>query len=555
MTNKEIGSAFRELARLMELHEEKSFRIRSYQNAYMTLRKLDRPVAELDEEELQEIKGIGKAISGKIKELVEGGQMATLDKYRDMTPAGVQQMLGISGFGPKKVRLVWKEMGIESVGELLYAVNENRLLELKGFGKKTQDDLKTKLAYFQLSQGKFLYASLEPAANALLEHLQSSFPEAQVSFTGAMRRACPTLEHIEILIAGPSVEEIVAASEWTVVEQQENKIRLASPEDFPATLYRCWPSEFGSKQFRYTASSDFMQAFLESYPDADFKDLATEEDVFGKVSLPVLPPELREESWGLDLAKQNEVPTLIEPQQVLGVIHSHSTYSDGINTLEEMAEAARAAGYGYIGITDHSKAAFYANGLSVERVLQQMQEVDELNKRWTDFQILKGIESDILADGSLDYEEDILQRFDFVIASVHSNLRMDEAKATARLLKAIENPYTHILGHPTGRLLLSRPGYPIDHKKVIDACAANKVAIELNASPYRLDLDWTWIPYALEKGVLISINPDAHSREGIKDIYFGTLAARKGGLTAEQCLNARSAEAFLAALRKRRENN
>ena len=215
-----------------------------------------------------------------------------------------------------------------------------------------------------------------------------------------------------------------------------------------------------------------------------------------------------------------------------------------------MALAAKEAGYEYIGITDHSKAAFYANGLSPERVLQQMAEIDQLNAQWTDFRILKGIESDILADGALDYEEDILQRFDFVIASVHSNLRMDEDKATARLLAAIENPYTHILGHPTGRLLLSRPGYPIDHKKVIDACAANKVAIEINASPYRLDLDWTWIPYALEKGVLLSINPDAHSREGIKDIYFGTLAARKGGLTVEQCLNARSADAFLAALKK-----
>ena len=250
------------------------------------------------------------------------------------------------------------------------------------------------------------------------------------------------------------------------------------------------------------------------------------------------------------MARKGALPELINPTDIQGVIHSHTTYSDGINSLTEMAEAARAAGYSYIGITDHSKAAFYANGLSVERVLEQMAEIDQLNTQWDDFRILKGIESDILADGSLDYEEDILQRFDFVIASVHSNLRMDEAKATARLLAAIENPYTHILGHPTGRLLLSRPGYPIDHRKVIDACAANQVAIELNASPYRLDLDWTWIPYALEKGVLISINPDAHSIAGIQDIYFGTLAARKGGLTAERCLNARPADEFLAALKK-----
>ena len=550
MTNKEIGAAFRELARLMELHDEKSFRIRSYSNAYMTLRKLDRPVADLSEADLQEIKGIGKAISGKIRELVEHGKMDALDKYRSMTPEGVQQMLGISGFGPKKVRLVWQELGIESVGELLYAVNENRLLEVKGFGQKTQDDLKTKLAYFQLSQGKYLYATLEPLAEAIVEKVQAQYPTAKIAWTGALRRACPVLEKVELLAAGITADELKAALDWEIVSATAEQVSFQSSEEFPVSIYLCTAETFGSKQFRYTAAPAFMQAFLEQVPDTDFKGLSTEDEVFAKANLPVLPAELREDDWGLSLAQQNKIPTLLETDDVRGVIHSHTTYSDGINTLEEMALAAKEAGYEYIGITDHSKAAFYANGLSPERVLQQMAEIDQLNAQWTDFRILKGIESDILADGSLDYEEDILQRFDFVIASVHSNLRMGEEKATARLLAAIENPYTHILGHPTGRLLLSRPGYPIDHKKVIDACAANQVAIEINASPYRLDLDWTWIPYALEKGVLLSINPDAHSREGIKDIYFGTLAARKGGLTAEQCLNARSADAFLAALRK-----
>ena len=550
MTNKEIGAAFRELARLMELHDEKSFRIRSYSNAYMTLRKLDRPVADLSEADLQEIKGIGKAISGKIRELVEHGKMDALDKYRSMTPEGVQQMLGISGFGPKKVRLVWQELGIESVGELLYAVNENRLLEVKGFGQKTQDDLKTKLAYFQLSQGKYLYATLEPLAEAIVEKVQAQYPTATIAWTGALRRACPVLEKVELLAAGITADELKAALGWEIVSATAEQVSFQSSEEFPVSIYLCTAETFGSKQFRYTTAPAFMQAFLEQVPDTDFKGLSTEDEVFAKANLPILPAELREDDWGLSLAQQNKIPTLLETDDVRGVIHSHTTYSDGINTLEEMALAAKEAGYEYIGITDHSKAAFYANGLSPERVLQQMAEIDQLNAQWTDFRILKGIESDILADGALDYEEDILQRFDFVIASVHSNLRMDEDKATARLLAAIKNPYTHILGHPTGRLLLSRPGYPIDHKKVIDACAANKVAIEINASPYRLDLDWTWIPYALEKGVLLSINPDAHSREGIKDIYFGTLAARKGGLTAEQCLNARSADAFLAALRK-----
>ncbi len=550
MTNKEIAAAFRELSRLMELHDENPFKIRSYQNAYMTLRKLDQPVAELEEAELANIKGIGKAISGKIRELVTSGEMEALEKYREITPVGVRDLLGISGFGPKKVRTVWQEMGVESVGELLYAVNENRLIEIKGFGLKTQEDLKKKLAYFKLSQGKFLYARLEEHAKGIRETLQQQFPEARVEWTGALRRACPTLERVELLLGGVTADEVAARLEWPEIITEGNTIKALTEDEIPVTLYCCAKEEWGSKQFRYTAGPDFLQAFLAAFPGIDFKGAAEEEEVFNKIKLPVLPPELREQEWGLVLAQENKIPHLIKATDIKGVIHSHTTYSDGINTLPEMVAYAQEQGYAYIGITDHSKAAFYANGLKPERVLQQFKEIDEMNAQMTDFRILKGIESDILADGSLDYEEDLLKQFDFIIASVHSNLRMDEEKATQRLLTAIENPYTSMLGHPTGRLLLSRPGYPIDHKKIIDACAANQVAIELNASPYRLDLDWTWIPYALEKGVLISINPDAHSREGIHDIYFGSLAARKGGLTAEHCLNARSVEDFLAFAKK-----
>lgn len=549
MTNKEIGTAFRELGRLMELHGENPFKIRSYSNAYMTLRKLDTPVAELDETALSGIKGIGKAISGKIRELVDNGKMEALEKYREMTPEGLRDMLGISGFGPKKVRTVWKEMGVESVGELLYAVNENRLIEIKGFGIKTQEDLKKKLAYFKLSQGKFLYARLEASALAVRTELEKHFPDARVAWTGAFRRACPTLERIEILMGGVTSAEVAKKLTWPEITIKGTTIDAATAEEVPVRIYCCPLTEWGSKQFRYTATEEFMQAFLAAYPEVDFKGVAEEEAIFAKVGLPVLPPELREETWGLDLARENKIPTLIEATDVRGIIHSHTTYSDGIHTLREMAEHAQAQGYAYIGITDHSKAAFYANGLKPDRVLQQFQEIDALNAEFTDFRILKGIESDILADGSLDYEEELLQQFDFVIASVHSNLRMDEEKATQRLLTAIENPYTSILGHPTGRLLLARPGYPINHRRVIDACATYGVAIELNANPYRLDLDWTWIPYALEKGVLISINPDAHSREGISDIHYGTLAARKGGLTAAQCLNSGTAEEFLGRLK------
>jgi DNA polymerase (family 10) len=242
---------------------------------------------------------------------------------------------------------------------------------------------------------------------------------------------------------------------------------------------------------------------------------------------------------------------LITEDAVKGVIHTHTTYSDGLHELREMAEYAKEQGFLYIGITDHSQSAFYANGLKEDRVREQWAAIDALNLELAPFRILKGIESDILNNGELDYSDELLEGFDFVIASIHSNLRMDKEKATQRLLKAIENPYTSMLGHPTGRLLLSREGYPIDHMAVIDACAEQGVVIEINANPYRLDLDWEWIPYAMEKGVLISVNPDAHSKAGIHDIHYGIAAARKGGLTAEACLNTRDAAGFLAGLKSR----
>jgi DNA polymerase (family 10) len=253
---------------------------------------------------------------------------------------------------------------------------------------------------------------------------------------------------------------------------------------------------------------------------------------------------LREGLFELEKATTHTLPKLIELADLKGILHNHSTYSDGLNTLEEMAVYAKQLGYEYLGMCDHSKSASYAGGLKVEDIILQHNDIDKLNKQLFPFKIFKGIESDILGNGDLDYEEDVLKSFDFIVASIHSNLKMDEEKATQRLLKAIENPYTTILGHPTGRLLLGRPGYPIDHKKIIDACAANNVVIELNAHPYRLDIDWRWIPYCLEKGVMISINPDAHQLKGYHDMYYGTLAARKGLLTKDNCLNAMNLNTF-----------
>ena len=545
MTNKDIAKAFQYLANLMELHGENKFKIRTYANSYINLRKQPATLAEMSQSELEAVKGIGKSVAAKIRELVDTGKMETIQKFEAITPEGVQEMLQIKGFGPKKVAVIWKELEVETIGELLYACNENRLVELKGFGAKTQADLKQKLEYYERSKGKSRYADVEAAANAVLAHLQRLLPDARVAFTGAMRRKSPIIERIEILIANAqSIETVFDEAFLFKTGEKDGIYNGRTAENTAVKIYTCSKEEFGSKQFRYTANADFLEAFIAHHEGVDFKALAEEENVFEKANLPFIAPELREQDWGFELAKNNQLPALIELEDIKGVVHNHSTYSDGINSLQEMAEATRDAGYEYLVMSDHSKAAFYANGLKEDRLYQQWAEIDALNTQMAPFKIFKSIESDILNDGSLDYPEAILKQFDLIIASVHTNLRMDEEKATQRIITAVENPYTTILGHPTGRLLLSRKGYPIDHKKVIDACAANGVSIELNANPYRLDIDWTWIPYARAKGVLISINPDAHSVQGIHDIKYGVFAARKGGLTKEGCLNAKGLAEF-----------
>ena len=549
MTNKDIAKVFNDLGKIMELHGENPFKIRSYSNAYLSLRKLQTPLREMSDEELAGIKGIGKTIVSKIRELEETGTLEAIDKYKAITPVGVQEMLQIKGFGPKKVKVIWKELGAESIGELLYACNENRLIELNGFGQKTQEDLKNKLVYFLNSKNKFHYASLEPAAENLKKSLQKSFPDAKIEFTGALRRCNPILESVEMIISTSEDISEELGKIISIEKEEETFIQGRTEANIPVVLYKCSADNFGSKQFRYTGGKAFINAFLAKVKEDDFRNFKTEEEIFAKVNLPFIEPELRDWEDVMDWAGDNKLPVLIEENQIKGVIHSHTTYSDGLHTLKQMAEYSKAKGFEYIGITDHSKSAFYANGLQPDRVYQQMEEIDQLNKELAPFKIFKGIESDILNDGSLDYDEEVLSAFDFIIASIHSNLKMDETKATQRIITAVENPFTTMLGHPTGRLLLSREAYPLDHKKVIDACAANGVVIELNANPYRLDLDWTWIPYALEKGVKISINPDAHSKEGIMDIHFGVLAARKGGLTKEGCINCLSADEFASYIK------
>ena len=546
MTNKAIAKLFDELAKLMELHGENSFKIRSYQNAYITIRKLEDPLAELSDDQIIAIPGVGKAIAEKIREAINTGTFPTLEKFREITPNGVVDLLKIDGLGPKKVDALWKDLEIESPGELLYACNENRLVVLKGFGEKTQTEIKMKTEYYLASKNKFLYKNAAIELDEFISNIKQNQPELNFQVVGEMRRNLPVVNSIELLVVGENANSFLTKNADILLEAVENEhyIKGKSTNGYPIIIYFCAPNELGSKLFKYTGPLDYINQFVERNKNISFKDIDDENQIFVKSNTPFLNPVLRDgilnnESWW-----QNPPNDLIEVEHIKGIVHNHSTYSDGIHTLKEMADYVRSSGFEYFVITDHSKSAFYANGLKEDMLLQQIEEIKKLNETYTDFKIFSGIESDILWDGQLDYADEILNQLDVVVASVHSILKMDIDKATERLIKAIEHPATRILGHPTGRLLLSREGYPINHKKVIDACAANNVVIEVNANPLRLDIDWQWITYCTEKGVKISINPDAHNKMSIHDIKYGVCAAQKGGLTKGNCLNTKNLQEF-----------
>lgn len=547
MTNKAIAKLFDQLAKLMELHGENSFKIRSYQNAYITIRKLDEPLSEMTDDQINTIPGVGKAIAEKIREALNTGTFPTLEKYKAMTPQGVVEMLNIDGLGPKKVDALWKDLEIESPGELLYACIENRLVILKGFGEKTQNEIKKKTEYYLASKNKFLYKNGEIEIEEIIAKIKSTYPEVTIHIVGEMRRQMPIVNALELLIVGKKEEFNFAKENFIFSEHTDNEsfIKGKSINGFALNLYFCHEEESGSKTFKFTGPTEFINQFVEKNPNISFKELRDEKDIFSKAQLPYFEPFLRDGILEQPKWWTNPPKDIIQLNDIKGIVHNHSNYSDGIHSLKEMSDFVKSEGFEYFVITDHSKSAFYANGLKEDRLLQQIDEIQQLNKQYIDFQVFSGIESDILWDGQLDYEDEILERLDIVVASVHSILKMEKDKATERIIKAIEHPATRILGHPTGRLLLSRPGYAIDYQKVIDACAANNVVIELNANPLRLDLDWSWIPYCMEKGVMISINPDAHNKSAIHDIRYGVLAAQKGGLNAANCLNAKTLSEFM----------
>lgn len=550
MDNYQIAENFSLLSKLMDIHGENSFKAKTYAIAAYHVENLTEQLSNIPVEKIATLKGIGDSTGKKIIELLETGTLKVLQDMISKTPPGVIELLNIKGIGPKKIHTIWKEMEIESIGELLYACQENRLKLYKGFGEKTQQNIIETIEYYLHHQGSYLYPQVEAVAPQIVVYLEKLFGQGNVIITGSYKRQLEVIEELEFVVNSTNElikPKFISASPPELLEEKPGTLLYKLLNGLRLRLYT-GTDDFKKRIFFTSGSTAFATAFEQSFPGIDYEknDVA----IFEQAGISYIPHCIRETPAVIDIAKNNAIPQLIQPGDIKGIIHSHSNWSDGSFTLEDMANAAKEKGFEYLVISDHSKSAFYAQGLTEERIAAQQQYVDELNEKISGFKIFKSIECDILNDGSLDYTNSILSTFDLVIVSVHSNLKMSEEKAMMRLLNAIENPYTTILGHMTGRLLLSRKGYPVDHKKIIDACAANHVAIELNAHPSRLDIDWRHIDYALQKGVLISIDPDAHTIEGFDDIRYGVLAAQKAMVTKAQNLSSFGLQEFESYLQK-----
>jgi DNA polymerase (family 10) len=552
--NYHIADQFSLLSKLMDIHGENSFKTKSYSIAAFTIEKLPEQLSSLPEDKIFAIKGIGNTIGKKIMEVLETGDLPVLKEFIAKTPPGVIEMLNIKGLGPKKISTVWKEMEIESIGELVYACNENRLLLFKGFGEKTQNNIRETIEFYLRNQGSHLYAEIESYTSVIDKKIKEHFPKNKFELTGEWRRQLEIINQLEWATTadGTSLKSFFEKNDFTTTHEEAGKIIFKGPENIILCFHTADDSSFYHKLFQSSCSEEFLEAWnkLSNNNNISF---TSEEEIFSVNNIHFIAPCLRENASIIEKAKKGPLPVFIQPGDIKAIIHSHSNWSDGSNTVEEMAKACIEKGYEYLVLSDHSKSAFYANGLTEDRIKEQHRLVEELNQKLAPFKIFKSIECDILNDGNLDYSDNILSTFDLVITSVHSNLKMSEEKAMMRLMRAIENPHTTILGHMTGRLLLSRPGYPVDHKKIIDACAANKVVIELNAHPRRLDIDWRWIDYALEKGVLISIDPDAHTIDGYHDIMYGTLVAQKALVTPDKNLSSfslKQMEEYLAGMKR-----
>lgn len=562
MDKKEVAAALEETAALLELSGENPFKIRSYTNAARTLEQVEEDLATLAAEgRLGELKGVGNAIEKKITELLETGRLEFLEKLRAQFPPTLFELFGIAQLGPKRIRALYERLGVDSLAKLEEACMDGRVADLPGFSARMQAKVLEGIEFAENQRGQHLISKASQAAQLLVEYLETQPAAARVAVAGSLRRRKELIKDIDIIVASaepnavmahftayPDIARITArgATKTSVVLDMGLAVdlRVADESQFPCALAYFTGSKEHNVQMRRRAKARGWKLNEYGLFDGDTAlPCPDEKALYAHLGLPWIPPELREDRGEFET---DPLPRLVERADLNGLIHCHSVYSDGRATLLDMAEACMARGYAYMLISDHSQSATYANGLKPAKVTRQLREIDELNAQWKDFRILKGIESDIRRDGALDYEDGILAQFDLVIASIHSKLEMEENEATQRLIKAAENPHTGMIGHPSGRLLLARAGYPLNMEKLFDACAANGVAVEINGNANRLDCDWRHIRRGKEMGVKFSIGPDAHGVETLDNVTFGLGIARKGWLEPKDLLNCMTVEELLA---------
>lgn len=546
-----VASLLREYAQRTALRGGNPYRAKAYSRAADSLAALAVPLDVLvAEDRLTEIPGVGDAIADIITKVHKTGSHPSLEKLRKEIPAGVLEMLAVPGLRPEKVLRLYKDLGIGSLSELEAAAKDDRIKKAKGLGAALQTTILQNLAIARSGEGRL---HLHRAA-ALLAHAKDSIrksrPELKhVTIAGDFRRGCELVGDLAI------VAEAAKPDKTSTPSADGLQIRVSDRKHFGAALLFATGSAGHIEQLQALAAEKGLRLDADGLHKGRTLIAGEEAEIYRALGLPFIDPELREGRGEIEAALKGKLPKVVADQDLRGILHCHTDASDGTETLETMAKATHKRGFEYFGVADHSKSAHYAGGLSVEEIAQQHREADRLNKRFgKGFRILKGIESDILADGSLDYDDDVLERFDFVVASIHGRFKLDRKAQTQRLLRAISDPHTTIIGHMTGRQLQRRPGYEIDVEKVLRACAKHEVVVEINAHPWRLDLDWRWHQAALDFGCMLSINPDAHSIPELDHMHWGVEMARKGGVPADRVLNAMTLAEITRYLRQKRRS-
>ncbi|OAN61702.1 hypothetical protein A8B79_04560 [Balneola sp. EhC07] len=577
-SNQDIASKLREVFQLMQLAGENRFKAIAFDKAALTVDGMSEDINEyINNKNLTDIKGIGKSIAEDIYAYDETGKMPVLEAFREKIPPGLLKWTEISGLGPKNILKIHETFGITEIEELKELINNGELAKLPGLGGKSAEKIQKSIEWMEKYDERCRLDEAQKIADDIFASLKDLEGVQQIEVAGSLRRSKETIGDIDILIAADEkhipglfevftnhgrVTEILGKgdtkSSVRTTDGRQVDLRIVKPENFAAALMYFTGSKEHNVELRSRARNKGMS--LNEYGLYKLKEdgetnweapqeFKTESDIYKLLDLNFVPPELREDRGEFEIFETHKEIDLVTDDDIRGVIHAHSTWSDGKFSIKEMAEACIERGYEYLGITDHSQTAAYAGGLKPDEVKQQWDEIDALNEGFkssgTNFVIFKGIESDILADGSLDYEDDILEGFDFIIASVHQSLEMPEKKMMERFRNAIKNPYTRMIGHPTGRLLLKREESKIDLNELVALAAEHNTAIEINANPRRLDLDWKFGNKAKEVGLMTSVNPDAHTIDGIDLMKYGTRIARKGKYEKERVLNTKSAEEVL----------